>query len=121
MLPAHLYQQGKTLWSSAPYATSAIATADERGNRIPLSEPTTSELSDYGAFQTYWWSDGRVCRAWIYREGADTALWYKEASKGALRRALNKAVAVQVEVEKARGSVTHAPETVDLLRKERTW
>lgn len=121
-LPPHYYQPGKSAFDAAPYCTNAITAPDRPGNRLPLPTLKEAEITHCGSFQALICGFSTCWRAWIWRDGADVALWYREIkSESALRRSMEQAIDEQLAIDGARGFGAARGETVDLLKRERSW
>lgn len=119
-LPAHFRHTGKTTWSASDYATNAIEQHDKQGRRTALSLADCSawEWNDHGSFETCL-ATGTQTHAWLWRAGADEALFYHAGlSPSAVGKRLDAAIKEQKTIDKAHGRpVLDAP--VALGWKER--
>lgn len=102
-LPPHYYQSGKSTWDAAAYCTNAIDADDRQGNRVALIESAVTDYNffDHGTFCALKCVTSTSHRYWIWRAGADSALYYKE-SKGNADKGFRKAISDQIEIDKLR-------------------
>lgn len=119
-LPPHYRAAGKTTWNAASYCTNAIDADDKRGNRVALDDSAREiRLLDYGSFRVMQWANGKVWRAWIWRDGADEALYFTQGdSKHAWKRA-EKAVEEQKAVDATCGRAVLATPAIEEWSKQK--
>ena len=106
-LPPHYnHQPGRATWKAPAYATNAITRDDRPGNRKAITphHPCSWRWMRYGTFDTVFAAWTGLARVWLWRDGQDTALFYREGqAPAAVEKALAKAVEEQVAIERACG------------------